>query len=126
MTATTTIQGSRPTHSRRPVLAHVAFALAGAAIGSFATAAITDGDDGRVTSPRTETAPLDAAASTGSAVSVSADAVEARASTSAPASGFGSADSVERWATADQAGRARACTSSATSADAAERCLSAG
>lgn len=104
MTATTTIQESRPTSSHRPVWAQLAFALAGAAIGSLATVAVTDADDGPAATARTEAAPLDADLSTSSAVPASADAAE-------------------RWATANEADRVGACTSSATSADAAERCL---
>ena len=75
MTATTTIPESHPTHSNRPLWAALAFALA-AVIGVAAAVVVID-DDG--SSAGRTAVERETTVANPSAVSVSADAAEARA-----------------------------------------------
>src|SRR5687767_12150598 len=111
MTATTTIQESPAIPSRTPLWAQLAFVLAGAAIGSIATVAVVDDDDASPASERTESVSHDSAASTRTAVTVSADAAEARRNPNRGATEpFVSADAAERRALDERTDLLRSCT----------------
>lgn len=125
MTATTTtIPGSHPTHSNRPLWAALAFALA-AVIGIAAAVVVID-DDG--SSAGRTAVSRETTVANPSAVSVSADAAEARALPKAPTSSAVpvSADAAERAAQAEHARDLRACSYYAAPPDAVERCLNGG
>jgi hypothetical protein len=129
MTATTTVPGSRTTHSsNRPLW--VALALALAAVIAITAAVVVLDDDG--SSAGRATVQRETAVARPSAVPVSADAAEARAfpdhGVVQRSTGYqgGSADAAERAALAEQARDLRACTYSAAPPEAVERCLNGG
>jgi hypothetical protein len=145
MTATTSIH---PDNAHRPLWAALAFAGA-VAIGLAATVVVMD-DDGA--SGRAESVSNETSSATRSAVSVSADAAQARAvpqvstrsavplsADAAEARSFpthvvihrspaetGSADAAERAAVAEQFKDLRACSYSAAPPEAVEGCLNGG
>jgi len=149
MTATTTIPGSHPTHRNRPLW--VALGLALAAVIAITAAVVALDDDGSsagratgshettVAHPSAVSVSADAAEAralpkigTTSAVPVSADAAEARALPDhvvvhRPA-GYeaGSADAAERAALAERERDRRACAYSAAPPEAFEACLNGG
>jgi hypothetical protein len=124
MTATTTIPESHPTHRNRSLWAALAFALA-AVIGVAAAAVVID--DGGSSAGRTAV-ERETTVANPSAVSVSADAAEARAVPKASTSSAVSvsADAAEHATLAEQARDMRACAYYPASPEAIERCLNGG